>query len=273
MPPSAPLSAARQPRPSPEGMIRREGAGPSGLSVTQVRSSGPAVGRCGRILQRPSLRFRPSRWNRSPRHRVMHADVDSRVGDAARQQPDRHGQRRQVPADRVGERERRRRVAGREGIGFRHRHTRAANTAWPARSGRSPLGERLHAEIDRRRGHPDRQHALQRRAASRACHRARRSRRRHRATGASSSPRSRAGERDRPAPGWEYPPQPHRPPGPPPPAHATPPPTRIRRPAGPPPAAPARPRRSVAVCQHRRDMGRILRLNRWPDAEVRTHLG
>ncbi len=40
--------------------------------------------------------------------RVVHAGVDTRVGDTGREQPDRHGQPREVAADGVGEREGRR---------------------------------------------------------------------------------------------------------------------------------------------------------------------
>ena len=159
--------------------------------------------------------------------RVVHAGVDPRIGRPRRKQPDRHGQPRQVPADRVGERERRRGVTGREGGRFRHRTNRRPERGGSARSGRrrraSGFMPRLTvAEVapiaTRPRAPP----------GARVSRRAGRSRRRCPATGASSSRHSRAGERARPTPGWGYPPQPDTPPGPPRPARAMPPPTRTR---------------------------------------------
>ena len=61
---------------------------------------------------------RPLRLFRLPRGadhhvaRIVHAGVDARIRDPARQQPYRHGQLRQVQADCICERERRHSVTG-----------------------------------------------------------------------------------------------------------------------------------------------------------------
>jgi hypothetical protein len=96
----------------------------------------------------------------------VHADVDARVGDGGGEQPDRHRQLRKVPADGIGERERRRGVAGRERAGFGHPDLAGAVRRRVGAVRAPPPGQGLDAEVDRRRGDADREHALQRRAPS-----------------------------------------------------------------------------------------------------------
>ena len=70
---------------------------------------------------------------------IVHAGVDSRVGDPAREQSDRDGQAWQLSADGVGERERRRCVSGRNELDFGMGTLRAVGRSGSRRSGRRRL--------------------------------------------------------------------------------------------------------------------------------------
>src|SRR5215218_9462587 len=95
--------------------------------------------------------------------RIVHAGVDARVGHPSRKQPDRQAQPRQVPADGVGERERRRGMPGGKRGRSRHRYLAGRELPEFGAVRTPPPGKGLHAEVDGRRGHADRDHALQRR--------------------------------------------------------------------------------------------------------------
>jgi hypothetical protein len=79
--------------------------------------------------------------------RIVHASVDPRVGDRACQQPDRHGQLWQMPANGVGESERCRSVPGRERGGFRHHYLASSGQGSPGPHWPPPPGERLDDEV------------------------------------------------------------------------------------------------------------------------------
>ena len=92
--------------------------------------------------------------------RVVHTDVDPRVGNGARQEPDRHGELGEVPAHRVGEGEARRGVPRRERRGRRHADLARGEAFQPFAIGAWP-GSGRRNEMSARRAHTDRNQALE----------------------------------------------------------------------------------------------------------------
>jgi hypothetical protein len=119
----------------------------AGLAPIGARSAGYCA------VEEAAHRLPGSRADERPCDRVariVHSSVHARVGDAAGQELDRYGGPRAVPAYGRGERERGRRMAGRERRRCWHSDLPHARNTGPRPVRPAPAGQRLDAEVHQR---------------------------------------------------------------------------------------------------------------------------